>query len=87
MLMLVDLPSAVALGSQAARRPMDTAADPCCGVPAFRQDGRACWVSAMLARMVAHRLAGFDVTILYHDIRRVDMATQEIAARDAGDAG
>ena len=29
-----------------------------------------------VGRMVAHRLAGFDVTIIYHDIRRADMATQ-----------
>ena len=29
-----------------------------------------------IGRMVAHRLAGFDVTILFHDIRRIDMATQ-----------
>ena len=26
--------------------------------------------------MVAHRLAGFDVQIIYHDIRRADMATE-----------
>jgi len=29
-----------------------------------------------VGRMVAHRLAGFDVEIIYHDIRRADMATQ-----------
>jgi D-3-phosphoglycerate dehydrogenase len=29
-----------------------------------------------VGRMVAHRLAGFDVRILYHDIRRADMATE-----------
>jgi phosphoglycerate dehydrogenase-like enzyme len=29
-----------------------------------------------VGRMVAHRLAGFDVTVIYHDIRRADMATQ-----------
>jgi phosphoglycerate dehydrogenase-like enzyme len=27
--------------------------------------------------MVAHRLAGFDVTILYHDIRRADRPTEK----------
>lgn len=30
-----------------------------------------------VGRMVAHRLAGFNVTILYHDIRRADMATEK----------
>jgi len=30
-----------------------------------------------VGRMVAHRLAGFDVTILYHDIRRADRATEK----------
>lgn len=30
-----------------------------------------------VGRMVAHRLAGFDVEILFHDIRRIDMATQK----------
>ena len=30
-----------------------------------------------VGRMVAHRLAGFDVTILYHDIRRADVATEK----------
>src|ERR1700744_722959 len=29
-----------------------------------------------VGRMVAHRLAGFDVRIIYHDIRRADMATE-----------
>ena len=29
-----------------------------------------------VGRMVAHRLAGFDVNIIYHDIRRADTATQ-----------
>jgi D-3-phosphoglycerate dehydrogenase len=29
-----------------------------------------------VGRMVAHRLAGFDVHIIYHDIRRADMATE-----------
>ena len=42
-----------------------------------RQDRRHCSASAMSARMVAHRLAGFDVEILYHDIRRADMATEK----------
>jgi phosphoglycerate dehydrogenase-like enzyme len=30
-----------------------------------------------VGRMVAHRLAGFDVTILYHDIRRADRPTEK----------
>ncbi|MEJ0019600.1 MAG: 2-hydroxyacid dehydrogenase [Acetobacteraceae bacterium] len=30
-----------------------------------------------VGRMVAHRLAGFDVEILYHDIRRADRATEK----------
>lgn len=30
-----------------------------------------------VARMVAHRLAGFEVEILYSDIRRADMATEK----------
>ena len=29
-----------------------------------------------VGRMVAHRLAGFEVRIIYHDIRRADMATE-----------
>jgi phosphoglycerate dehydrogenase-like enzyme len=30
-----------------------------------------------VGRMVAHRLAGFDVSIIYHDIRRADMVTRK----------
>jgi phosphoglycerate dehydrogenase-like enzyme len=30
-----------------------------------------------VARMVAHRLAGFEVSIIYSDIRRADMATEK----------
>jgi D-3-phosphoglycerate dehydrogenase len=30
-----------------------------------------------VGRMVAHRLAGFDVTVIYHDIRRADRATEK----------
>ncbi len=30
-----------------------------------------------VGRMVAHRLAGFDVQILYHDIRRAEMAVEK----------
>ena len=30
-----------------------------------------------VGRMVAHRLAGFDVTVIYYDIRRADRATEK----------
>ncbi len=30
-----------------------------------------------VGRMVAHRLAGFDVEVIYYDIRRADMATEK----------